>query len=285
MKKRFIPIIIFGFGLTAIGLFFYYQTRIIHQENERLQRVIKYNESMFDYLGQKNQPRLGQAKRIKFSHYSFDTYQCDLRKVALDFYWIDKKGRTLKSLKNLWRTLQQQQRTLLFATNAGMFKANHYPVGLYVEQQQQITPLNLDKKRGNFFLKPNGVFLITTQQEARIVESSQYPQYAASVKYATQSGPLLLINGKIHPKFGKNSPNRNIRSGVGIINKNEVVFAISNEKVTLYEFASFFKELGCQIALYLDGHISKMYLPPLKRYDDGGNFGVMIGASISKRDF
>ena len=164
-----------------------------------------------------------------------------------------------------------------------MFKANRYPVGLYVENNQEINALNLGQKRGNFFLKPNGVFLITTNNEAQVVESTQYPKVDAKIKFATQSGPMLLLHGKIHPKFGKNSLNRNIRSGVGVLNKNKVVFAISNQEVTFYEFASFFKKLGCQNALYLDGHISQMYLPSLKRYDDGGNFGVMIGVSEKRQ--
>ena len=281
MKKYLLPLILSGCGLLTVGIFFYYQTRIIKQENKRLQNIINYQESIVDYLDQKKSS-LGLAKRIKFSNYSFDTYQCDLRKVMVKFYWKNPEGKYLKSLKNLWKQTQKQGQTLIFATNAGMYKANHHPVGLYVNNQQQINPLNLKTKRGNFFLKPNGVFLITTNQEARIVESSQYPENSASVRYATQSGPMLLLNGNIHPKFGKNSPNRNIRSGVGILNKNEVIFAISNQEVTFYEFASFFKKLGCKNALYLDGHISKMYLPALKRYDDGGNFGVMIGVTVKK---
>ncbi|OJJ20614.1 hypothetical protein BKI52_16530 [marine bacterium AO1-C] len=237
---------------------------------------------MVDYLDKKKQAALGLAKRVKYAQHSFDTYQCNLRKVSLKLYWKNRQNKYLKSLKNLWQHLKVQQQTLIFATNAGMFKANHHPVGLYIDNQQQISPLNLGQKRGNFFLKPNGVFMVTSNNEARIVESSQYPQNAQSVSYATQSGPLLLLNGEIHPKFGKNSPNRNIRSGAGIINKHEVVFAISNEEVTFYEFASFFKSLGCQNALYLDGHISQMYLPALKRYDDGGNFGVMIGVTVKQ---
>jgi len=279
MKKYLLPLILFCCGLITIGLFFYYQNRIISQENKRLQSIINYQESLVDYLDQKK-ASLGLAKRIKFSSYSFDTYQCDLRKVQVKFYWKNRKGKYLKSLKNLWAHTQKQQETLIFATNAGMYKANHHPVGLYVNNQQQINPLNLKTKRGNFFLKPNGVFMITKQREAHIVESSQYTKNSTSVRYATQSGPMLLLNGQIHSKFGKNSPNRNIRSGVGIINKHEVIFAISNQEVTFYEFASFFKQLGCQNALYLDGHISKMYLPALKRYDDGGNFGVMMGVTV-----
>jgi uncharacterized protein YigE (DUF2233 family) len=97
------------------------------------------------------------------------------------------------------------------------------------------------------------------------------------VKFATQSGPLLLINGKIHTKFNKGSKNLNIRNGVGILPNNQLLFAMSKQEINFYDFATYFKSKGCKNALYLDGFVSKTYLPEKGWNDLGGQFGVIIG--------
>jgi len=57
-----------------------------------------------------------------------------------------------------------------------------------------------------------------------------------------------------------------------------VVFAISEEPVNLYEFAVLFRDvLRCPDALYLDGVISSLYAPGLKRSDRKAELGPMIG--------
>ena len=102
------------------------------------------------------------------------------------------------------------------------------------------------------------------------------------VKLATQSGPMLLINGATHPKFTQGSTNEKIRSGVGKINDKKVIFAITIDESNFYEFAIFFKEIfGCKDALFLDGAISQMYLKDVSPHLTGGNFGAMI--SVSKK--
>jgi uncharacterized protein YigE (DUF2233 family) len=97
------------------------------------------------------------------------------------------------------------------------------------------------------------------------------------IKYATQSGPMLVIDGQIHPAFKKGSANLNIRNGVGILPNNKVVFAMSKKEVTFYEFANYFKSIGCKNALYLDGLVSRTYLPAKKWTQTDGDFGVIIG--------
>ena len=96
-------------------------------------------------------------------------------------------------------------------------------------------------------------------------------------KYATQSGPMLLVDGEVHPEFKDGSANINIRNGIGILPNGGVVFSISNQPVNLYDFAMHFKNKGCKNALYLDGFVSKMYLPSAgKAGSERDRFGVMI---------
>ena len=101
------------------------------------------------------------------------------------------------------------------------------------------------------------------------------------MKWATQSGPMLVIDGAIHSAFKKGSINVNIRNGVGILPDNKIVFAISKEEINFYDFAEYFKNLGCKNALYLDGFVSRMYLPEKNLSATDGAFGVIIGVSVA----
>ena len=98
-----------------------------------------------------------------------------------------------------------------------------------------------------------------------------------NIKSATQSGPMLVIDGKLHSKFNKKSTSTHYRNGVGILPNGNLIFVMSKEKVNFYAFANYFKEKGCQNALYLDGFVSKTYLPAKGSEDLGGNFGVIMG--------
>jgi uncharacterized protein YigE (DUF2233 family) len=102
------------------------------------------------------------------------------------------------------------------------------------------------------------------------------------VKYATQSGPMLLTNGKIHPEFREGSTNLNIRNGVGILPNNKLVFAMSKKEINFYDFAKYFQDLGCKNALFLDGFVSRTYLPEKNWIQTDGNLGVMIGVTERK---
>ena len=187
----------------------------------------------------------GKGATICRVHLKMDRLRLNLR---------DDAGQPLKSFAALDRLVGGRGEKVVFAMNAGMFRPDLSPVGLFVAQSRELTPLNLAEGNGNFFLKPNGVFLLS-RSGARVVESSRYPALAESALEATQSGPMLVQGGVIHPKFNPNSQSRHIRNGVGVRSTNEVVFAITEEPVTFHEFATLFRDvLGCQDVLYLDGH-------------------------------
>ena len=99
----------------------------------------------------------------------------------------------------------------------------------------------------------------------------------ANIQYATQSGPMLIIDGKLHAEFKKGATSVHYRNGVGILPNGNLLFVMSKEKVNFYDFATFFKNKNCENALYLDGFVSKTYLPSKNANDLGGNFGVIIG--------
>lgn len=221
------------------------------------------------------------AEQLTFERETFDTFTVDISKNTIRFYLEDKENNRLQSLTNLRRLLNSQHEDLLFATNGGMFSPTGEPLGLYVENGEELYPLNSRTGSGNFYMKPNGVFMIT-DRGAFIIESTEYAilNHLTHVDYATQSGPLLVHNAQINSAFDTHSRSKFIRSGVGLLTPTKVVFAISRNTVTFMAFARLFKlRFNCNDALYLDGAISRMYLPQLHRLDQDGEFGAMIAVS------
>lgn len=178
--------------------------------------------------------------------------------------------------------LQSQGLTLNFAMNAGMFHRDLAPVGLYLQEGVQNTPLITTDGPGNFGLLPNGVFCVGDR--FWVVESRAYANAKPACRYASQSGPMLVIDGALHPKFLENSPSLNIRNGVGVSDDgSRAIFAISNAGVNFHAFARMFRDhLGTPNALYFDGSISRLFAPQLDRHDGGFPMGPIVGVVASK---
>ena len=205
----------------------------------------------------------------------------DVRNNQLRIFLRDDKGELLGSLDAAARLAASQGERVQFAMNAGMYHPDFTPVGLLVIGGREISPLNLDSGDGNFFLKPNGVFVLTGAG-VRILPSEQYPQLKERVLLATQSGPLLLQAGKVHPRLDPYSRSRVIRNGVGVQGRDQAVFVISDQPVSLYEFAMLFRDrLQCTDALYLDGSVSSLLSVERRRNDRRAPLGPIIGVSES----
>nr|WP_292773084.1 phosphodiester glycosidase family protein [Mesorhizobium sp.] len=150
--------------------------------------------------------------------------------------------------------------SFVFATNAGMYHEDLSPVGLYVEDGREASPLNLGDAPGNFFMKPNGVFYVDLSGNAGVIESGAFATSGIKPVLATQSGPMLVIDGKLHPRFEENGASRYIRNGVGTNGGKNVVFVISRQSVSLGSFARLFRDgLGIRNALFFDGAISALH--------------------------
>ena len=191
----------------------------------------------------------------------------------LSLHWRDAFGQPYQTFDKLLTALPTN--SVQFAMNAGMYHADYSPVGLLIIDGVEYAPLNLADGVGNFFLKPNGVFFLSSTG-AHVVAATEYPSVAKEVRLATQSGPLLLQQGQIHPAFQPQSRSRLIRNGVGVAG-NKIFFVISEVPVNFYEFASFFRDkLHCNDALYLDGSISSLYSSYLQRHDRKSKLGPNV---------
>lgn len=184
----------------------------------------------------------------------------DLKAALVKVLWKNSAGVPYGSLDRAYRQIGGD---LLALTNAGIYSENVTPEGLHVEEGLTLSPLNLNGGEGNFYLKPNGVFYVA-DDGAGIIEAEKFNSLSgrAGVREATQSGPLLVIDGEINQDLKPDSQSLYVRNGVGVKSPDEVYIVISEGEVNLHDFASVFKEqLHCRNALYLDGCVSHMYLP------------------------
>ena len=205
-------------------------------------------------------------------------YEINPKTISVSLYWKSKDGKNIGSLQNLKELLQKENKELLFAMNGGMYKKDKSPQGLFIQNGIEKSPIDTTSASGNFYLKPNGIFYLTKNNKAIVCKTEDFKNNS-NIKYATQSGPMLLINGKIHNAFNEKSINLNIRNGVGILPNNKILFAMSKNEINFYDFANFFKSKGCINALYLDGFVSRMYYPKGDCIQTDGDFGVIIGVT------
>ena len=175
--------------------------------------------------------------------------------------WKDAKGGQLETFPQATAYLTAIGATPDTIMNGGIYEPGGIPSGLLIQDSRELHPLNLRDGKGNFFLKPNGIFLIS-DKGAAVIDSTEYPPAGAKITQAVQSGPRLLRNGKVHPQFRADSTNRLHRNGIGVTKDGTVVLAMTDIRSpkypNLHEFASLFASLGCADALFLDGDISQM---------------------------
>ncbi len=204
--------------------------------------------------------------------------EVDLTKQAIKLYWKRPDGQPYGHLGRL-PAADAANRKLRFAFNGGMFHADLSPVGLYIENGAQMKAASTAKGPGNFHLKPNGIFYLAGTK-AGVMETGAYLKSAPKADLATQSGPMLVINGKLHPLFVRAGTSAKMRDGVGVkADGRTVVFAISEDPVSFAAFGRLFRdELKTPNALFLDGGSAPaLYAPAMSR---GGNFlplGPMLG--------
>jgi uncharacterized protein YigE (DUF2233 family) len=218
---------------------------------------------------------------------------------------LNNKTQSPRTIKMVWDELNLKKGNPVFVMNAGMFKEDYSAQGLLVENGKLISNIDKDtskEKTGNFYMYPNGIFYIDAQEGFHIkttkdflIENNSvdktYTLKNKKLLFATQSGPMMVVKNKIHHAFNPNSKNVNIRNGVGVRNKgskSDVFFVISEDQVTFFEFASFFKDiLHCQNALYLDGFVSRSYMcmgkKQLGKLDNFMGLGPAITISKQKR--
>lgn len=220
---------------------------------------------------------------VQFRDKRYTVCEVDLAREKVQLFLRDEDGSVFTRFKPLRRHLEAKGEQLEFAMNAGMYYPSGAPVGLYVANGKEAAPLNTAPAgKVNFLLKPNGVFYVSNSG-AGLLETDRYAKAGIEAQLATQSGPMLLIDGQVHPKFLPDSDSLRVRNGVGIVSAQRVAFAISDSSVNFHEFALLFRDyLHCRDALFLDGSISSLYSSQLGRDDELKPMGPIIAVTRKK---
>lgn len=207
----------------------------------------------------------------------------DTRRDELRLASRDADGSYLRSFTRLAEELGADAGRVRFAMNAGMFNDQGAPIGLFVAHGDEQQSISLTDGPGNFHMKPNGVFWQEENGLLHVDTSTAYAAEPRAVRWATQSGPMLVIDGVLHPRIQHDGPSRFVRNGVGIGNDHTAYFVISTSVVSFGRFARFFRdELNCDNALFLDGSVSAVWAPELGRRDDTQRLGPLL--AVLRRD-
>ncbi|NBV05213.1 MAG: hypothetical protein EBS08_06085 [Cytophagia bacterium] len=226
--------------------------------------------------------------------YPISSMVVDPARYRIEVHWKDQNGNLLGDLGRLQEFVEksnsaQGRRKMVLGMNAGMYLATPlgHPMGLLVvngrhgcckaSSHGKLILKQGASRNSNFYIQPNGVFYITQSGKAGVCKSAEFARLRG-IQFATQSGPLLVVNGQINraKAFAPKSSSKTVRNGVGIRKDGRVVMAISNRPVNFHEFALYMQQQGCVNALYLDGGISAMHCPRLGHFGKGRNLGPLL---------
>lgn len=217
------------------------------------------------------------CRAVSFREARYTVCSVDPARADLRLFHADAAGAAYGSFEALTRALWRDHAFLDFAMNGGMYHDDLSPVGLFIENGVEKRPLVPGGGYGNFHLLPNGVFHFGDGR-AGVTEAKAFARLGLKPRFATQSGPMLVIGGALHPRFLPESDSFKVRNGVGVDRQGRVHFAISESRVRFYDFALLFRDgLDCPDALYLDGTISSALMPSLSRHDRLFPMGPIIG--------
>lgn len=216
--------------------------------------------------------------RERFEGTEYAVCRVNLARDELRLWYRDDQGAPLYRLGAVADRVASDGDELIFAMNAGMYHEDRDPVGLLVIEGKRYGQLVTRAGPGNFGMRPNGVFCWGRGRGA-VIESRRFARERPACRYATQSGPMLVIDGKLHPRFRASGTSRYVRNGVGVSRDGRTaIFALSRRAVNFHSFARFFRDrLQTPNALYLDGSVSRLYAPAIGLGDRGGSFGPMVG--------
>lgn len=200
----------------------------------------------------------------------FTVCEISMDRYRIDLHLMDATSEILGSFAAMERAFGPAH----VAMNGGMYHEDRSPVGLYLSEGQEQARIVTREGPGNFGMLPNGVFC--AGERARVIESRRYAENPPPCRIATQSGPMLVIDGALHPRFLPDSASRNIRNAVGVSPDGRTAyFVISDAPVTFHELATLFRDaLGVRDALYMDGRVSKLHAGD--RSDVGRRMGPIL---------
>lgn len=221
----------------------------------------------------------GACEAVSFEGSNFTVCAARPGKQELRLVDLGKDGQALREFDRVATHLDKDRERVVFAMNAGMFDDSGRPIGLHIEKGRELKPLNRRDGPGNFHMKPNGVFFGDLRGWHILTTEGFAERRLGNLDFATQSGPMLVIAGALHPKISADGVSLQLRNGVGVDAGGTAWFAISDDPVSFGRFARLFRDrLKCDNALYLDGAVSRLWDPRTGRIDAGPPLGPIVVA-------
>ena len=204
----------------------------------------------------------GLCRTETFSGTDYIVCDLPLSRYRLSLMAEDEAGEPYETFARASEVAKSAGHDVRLIMNAGMYHEDRRPVGLAVQDGVKLNDAVLGRGSGNFSMRPNGVFYVENGR-AHVRETGRYLEEHHSPDLATQSGPMLLLDGKLHPRFIEGSDSRYVRNGVCASDDGRTVhLVLSRQPVNFWDFAVFFRDgLGCRNALFFDGHVSSLYYP------------------------
>ncbi len=174
---------------------------------------------------------------------------------------MDKKAATVDGFA--------EKSQALIAVNGGFFDHQYRSLGLRISNHQRKNPL----KRISWW----GVFYIANEQPYIKSAYQFYPQ--SNIDFAIQSGPRLIIDGKI-PSL---KPGIAERTALCIDdNKNVIVLVTDNYAMSTHDLAELMRKppLNCYNALNLDGGKSTQLYARIKDFNVGVSGFTQVGDAV-----
>ena len=128
---------------------------------------ITLSAAMLTLLATQPAAQVRQCAEESFESASYVVCTIDPAASDLRLFWRNAAGKPYRSFSNVADAVRGQGRELVFAINAGMYRRDFSPVGLYVEDGQELQPADTTSIEGpprqipNFYKKPNGIFFLT----------------------------------------------------------------------------------------------------------------------------
>lgn len=191
-----------------------------------------------------------------------------------------ESGPPYGSLANFAATADAK--TIAFAMNGGIYGDDLKPVGYYVEDGKRLSLLDRGSGEGNFYMVPNGVFFGSGGSWQVLSSDTFFGTVGERPRFGTQSGPMLLIEGKLHPDIQDDGPSKAVRNGVGVDAAGRAHFVISGGPISFGHFARYFRDvLKLANALHLDSQVSSLWDPASGRQDKGRVGPIIV---VTKRE-
>ena len=218
------------------------------------------------------------CRAVRFENSVMTHCTADPAKHRISTALADGDGALYRSMPDYAARRGADAAPIAFAMNAGMFDDGGQPIGYFVEGSERKQELNRNDGPGNFHMKPNGVFYIPKRGQWRIRTSEDfYSNVLDRPIFGTQSGPMLVIKGELHPEISEDGESRKIRNGVGVDTSGKAHFVISEAPISFGKLARYFRdEAKTPNALFLDGTVSSLWDPANNRMDAVATLGPLL---------